>query len=96
MSWRPPDALPDLRNVGMVSADTETKDEGLHLKHGPGWPWRGGHICGVSIAYRINGEVHAHYFPLRHPGTENIDRNAIVRWRSHRRRRALHHQEWSL
>src|SRR6516165_5443520 len=80
MSWRPPDALPDLRNVGMVSVDTETRDEGLHLKHGPGWPWRGGHICGLSTAYRINGEVHAHYFPLQHPSSENINRDAMVRW----------------
>jgi hypothetical protein len=77
---RKPPALPDLRNVGILAIDTEGKDDGLAASHGSGWPWRGGHVCGVSVAYHINGEVHAHYFPLQHPDTENIDRDAMVRW----------------
>src|SRR5262249_58212139 len=79
VDWKPP-ALPDLRNVGTLAIDTEGKDDGLAADHGSGWPWCGGHVCGASIAYRINGEVHAHYFPLQHTDTENIDRDALVRW----------------
>ena len=79
VDWKPPE-LPDLRNVGTLAIDTEGKDDGLAANHGSGWPWRGGHVCGASVAYRINGEVRAHYFPLQHPDTENIDRDAMVQW----------------
>jgi hypothetical protein len=79
IDWNPP-TLPDLRNVGVLSIDTEEKDDGLAADLGPGWPWRGGYVCGVSVAYRINGETHAHYFPLRHPDTENIDHDGMARW----------------
>jgi hypothetical protein len=46
--WRAPVELPDLRHAGIVALDTETKDDGLRLKRGPGWPWRGGYIIGIT------------------------------------------------
>ena len=37
-----------------------------------------GHICGLSVAYRADGEIRAHYFPLRHPHSQNLDRERIL------------------
>ena len=71
--WQPPKALPDLRRVGIIALDTETNDEGLRADRGSAWPWRGGHICGISVAYRADGDIRAHYFPLRHPDSDNFD-----------------------
>jgi hypothetical protein len=78
--WQPPAELPDLRRAGMVALDLETKDDGLLAERGSGWPWGGGHICGLSIAYRADGEIRAHYFPLRHPDSENFERENVTRW----------------
>ena len=72
--------LPDLRRVEIVALDTETKDNGLRAGLGPAWPWRGGHVCGISVAYRADGNVRAHYFPLRHPDTNNFDCNQVYGW----------------
>ena len=47
--WQVPAELPDLRRVGMVSLDIETKDDGLLAECGSGWPWGGGYLCGVSL-----------------------------------------------
>jgi DNA polymerase I-like protein with 3'-5' exonuclease and polymerase domains len=80
--WRPPSELPDLRHVGTLSLDTETKDEGLHAKRGPGWPWHGGYIAGISVAWRADGAIHAIYIPLRHPDSQNLDREQVIRWLS--------------
>jgi len=80
MSWRPPDALPDLRRVRIIALDLETKDGGLLTDHGSAWPWGDGYICGVSTAYRADGEVHAHYFPIRHPDTQNLDPAQVFQW----------------
>ena len=49
-NWQIPRELPDLRRVGIVALDTETKDEGLRADRGSGWPWRDGHVCGISVA----------------------------------------------
>ena len=65
-------SLPDLRRVGIVALDTETNDEGLRADRGPAWPWHGGYVCGVNVAWR--GRRHSRiYFPLRHPDTDNFD-----------------------
>ena len=80
MNWQTPQELPDLRRVGIVALDTETRDKGLRDKRGSSWPWRDGHICGISIAYRADGDVRAHYFPLRHPDTDNFDSTQLVGW----------------
>jgi hypothetical protein len=78
--WMPPSALPDLRRAGIIALDTETKDEGLHDKRGPGWPWGGGYICGVSVAYRADSSIRAHYFPIRHPNSQNFDPAQLFAW----------------
>ena len=79
-NWQTPQELPDLRRVGIVALDTETKDEGLRADRGSAWPWRGGHVAGISIAWRADGEIHAIYIPLRHPDTDNFDPDRVYRW----------------
>jgi DNA polymerase I-like protein with 3'-5' exonuclease and polymerase domains len=78
--WRVPSELPDLRRVGIIALDTETNDEGLRADRGSAWPWRGGHICGVSVAYHADGNIRSYYFPIRHPDTENFDPERLHRW----------------
>ena len=79
-NWQIPQELPDLRRVGIVALDTETNDEGLRADRGSAWPWRGGHVAGISVAWRADGEMHAIYIPLRHPDTDNFDPDRVYRW----------------
>ena len=79
-NWQTPRELPDLRRVGIVALDTEENDEGLRADRGSGWPWRGGHVAGISVAWRADGEMHAIYIPLRHPDTDNFDPDRVYRW----------------
>jgi hypothetical protein len=79
-NWQPPQELPDLRRVGIVALDTETNDEGLRAGCGSAWPWRGGHVCGVSLAWHEGGEIRAIYIPMRHPDTDNLDPSQVYRW----------------
>jgi hypothetical protein len=62
--WRPPTELPDLRHVGIIALDVESKDDGLAAERGSGWATRQGHICGISVAYRIEANIRALYIPL--------------------------------
>ena len=78
-NWRPPSELPDLRH-GTIAIDTETNDEGLRADRGSAWPWRGGYICGISVAWRDEAAFARNYFPLRHPDSENFDRENVARW----------------
>ena len=78
--WQVPAELPDLRRAGIIALDTETKDGGLLADRGSGWPFGDGYICGISVAYRADGEIRAHYFPLRHPDSRNFDREQVFRW----------------
>jgi hypothetical protein len=80
LHWQPPAELPDLCRVGMIAIDLETKDDGLLAERGSGWPWGGGYICGISIAYRADGEICALYAPLRHPDTDNFDSAQAYSW----------------
>jgi len=75
-----PTELPDLQRVSVLALDTETRDEGLQTKRGPGWPWRGGYIVGLSLAWRADSAIHAVYIPLRHPDSQNFDREQVIRW----------------
>ena len=50
--WQAPTELPDLRRADIIAVDTETKDEGLIADRGSAWPWRGGYVCGISVAWR--------------------------------------------
>jgi DNA polymerase I-like protein with 3'-5' exonuclease and polymerase domains len=79
-NWRPPSELPDLRHVNNVAIDTEVNDEGLRADRGSAWPWRGGHICGISVAWRDCSGIRAHYFPIRHPDSETFSRENVARW----------------
>jgi DNA polymerase I-like protein with 3'-5' exonuclease and polymerase domains len=80
VDWKPPGELPDLRNVGTVALDLETRDGGLLAECGSGWAWGDGYICGIAIAYRDDGAIRAHYFPLRHPDSQNFGREQLLRW----------------
>ena len=79
-NWRRPSELPDLRRVGIIAIDTETNDEGLRADRGSAWPWRGGYICGISVAWRDDSGIRGNYFPLRHPDSENFERENVTRW----------------
>ena len=78
--WQPPTELPDLRRVGIIALDTETRDDGLLADRGSAWPWRGGYICGISIAWRDDSGIRAHYFPIRHPDSDNFDPAQVFAW----------------
>src|SRR5262245_41170640 len=78
--WRGPSELPDLRRVGTIVIDSETRDEGLRADRGSAWPWHGGYVCGISVAWRAAGEIRASYFPIRHPDSENFARANVARW----------------
>ena len=62
-NWQTPQELPDLRRVGIIALDTETNDEGLRADRGSAWPWRGGYICGISVAWRDDSGIRAQLFP---------------------------------
>jgi DNA polymerase I-like protein with 3'-5' exonuclease and polymerase domains len=67
--------------VGVIGFDTETKDGGIAADRGSGWPWGDGYICGVSAAYHgEGGAVQSHYFPIRHPDTQNFDPTQVFQW----------------
>jgi DNA polymerase I-like protein with 3'-5' exonuclease and polymerase domains len=72
--------LPDLRRAGIIALDTETNDEGLRADRGAAWPWRGGYVCGVSVAYRADSGIRAHYLPIRHPDSQNFDPARVFDW----------------
>jgi hypothetical protein len=79
-AWLPLSKLPDLRRVGIIALDTETKDGGLLAGRGSGWPWGDGYVCGISVAWRAEGGIRAHYIPLRHPDSPNFDREQVLSW----------------
>ena len=78
--WQRQSDLPDLRNAGIIALDTETHDEGLHAKRGPGWPWHGGYITGISLAWHADDAIRAIYIPLRHRDSQNFDREQVICW----------------
>jgi DNA polymerase I-like protein with 3'-5' exonuclease and polymerase domains len=79
-SWCPPTELPDLRRAGPLALDLETKDEGLLARRGSAWPWCGGHICGLSVAWHEGNAVRSHYIPIRHPDGANFDPEQVYQW----------------
>lgn len=75
--WSPPTELPDLRGRPLVGLDTETRDDGLSTRRGPGWALGpAGHLCGISWS----AEGTRGYVPLRHPDTECWDLDTVRRW----------------
>ena len=75
-----PNDLPDLRRVGRIAIDSEERDNGLAADRGSSWPWHDGHVCGISVAYRADGQVRGHYFPMRHPDTQNFPPEQVYAW----------------
>jgi len=75
-----PDELPDLRRVGLLAIDSEERDNGLQADRGSSWPWRDGHVCGISVAYRADGEVRGLYLPMRHPDTQCFPPEQVYAW----------------
>lgn len=75
--WVAPKELPDLRGRGLLAIDTEVSDNGLANKMGPGWPYKGGYVAGVSIAAPGAPPV---YVPVAHPDTDNFSHEAVGKW----------------
>jgi DNA polymerase I-like protein with 3'-5' exonuclease and polymerase domains len=71
-----PTSLPDLRRVPTVAIDTEGKDDGLGAGTGSSWPFGGGFLCGVSVAWPGG----SFYAPVRHPDTECMDPDVVAQW----------------
>ena len=96
--WQVPRELPDLRRVEIISLDTETRDAGLRADRGSSWPWRDGYVCGISVAWRDDGDIRALYIPLRHPDSDNFDprRSLSLAQGSGRLRRRIRHPERDL
>ena len=99
-TWTAPSHLPDLRRVdnNLVAIDTETNDEGLRADRGSGWPWHGGWICGISVAWREGRRDPRDLHPDA-PSRQRQFRSRHCRPLAqgpHRRRRALHHPERTL
>ena len=80
IDWQPPSELPDLRRVGIIALDTETRDGGLFADRGSAWPWGDGYICGVSVAWRDENDIRTIYVPVRHTDSANFDREQVIRW----------------
>jgi hypothetical protein len=64
----------------IIAIDTETLDRGLQAERGSSWPWRDGHVCGISAAWREGGEIRAIYVPMRHPDSENFAPAQVHLW----------------
>jgi DNA polymerase I-like protein with 3'-5' exonuclease and polymerase domains len=80
--WDYPEEFPELRKADLLVIDTETKDPGL-LKYGPGWPFRDGHMIGISVAAVYGDKTFSAYYPIAHElhgEHENMDKNKVVSW----------------
>ena len=75
-----PAELPDLRRVGIIALDTETNDEGLRADRGSAWPWRGGYVCGISVAWRADGEHSRALFPAAPSRQPELRSRERLRW----------------
>ena len=76
--WSPPVELPDLRAHKVLGIDLETRDDGLAANRGPAWPMRGGHVCGVSVAWSRHDGL---YLSSQHPDTPGcFSKDQIGRW----------------
>ena len=79
-NWQTPRELPDLRRVGIVALDTETQRRGPARRSRLGLAVARRHVCGISVAWRADGEIRAIYIPLRHPDSDNFDPDQVYRW----------------
>jgi DNA polymerase I-like protein with 3'-5' exonuclease and polymerase domains len=79
-AWRRLDSLPDLRHVSLLAVDSEEDDRRLQAGLGSGWPTGEGCVVGLSVAYYAEGAIRAHYFPIRHPDSNNFDSCRVFEW----------------
>lgn len=80
--WEPPTCLPDVPSGAQVAVDCETLDRGLAAGVGPSWHMpNGGHVCGMSWAFRVGQEIDSGYAPTQHPDTIGcFDIDHVRRW----------------
>src|SRR5262249_37449028 len=78
--WNPVPTLPARGGVARIARDTETTGGGLLPARGSRWPWADAYICGGGVAYRAEGTIRAHYFPIRHPDSPNFDPAQVFAW----------------
>ena len=78
--WTTPTELPDLRHVGRVALDRETRDDGLAANSGPGWAIGAGCVTGVSVAWREGEQIRSFYAPTAHPDSECFSRERVAQW----------------
>lgn len=74
--WQAPERLPVVPDNVILAVDTETRDDGLNQKRGPGWVFNAGYICGVSVAW----DDQAYYIPVRHPDSPNFPTEEVFSW----------------
>lgn len=80
-NWQAPTELPRLEEIGAtVAIDTEERDDGLSSGRGPGWPYKAGYVCGVSLAWRRGGDVLPVYLPVNHPDTACLPHDRVGTW----------------
>lgn len=82
--WQAPERLPVVPDNVILAVDTETRDDGLNQKRGPGWVFNAGYICGVSVAW----DDQAYYIPVRHPDSPNFPTEEVFSWLDDAMRRA--------
>lgn len=71
--WKPPTSFPDLNGEKIIGLDIESHDPSLTTR-GPGFLRGDAQISGISVATSDR----AWYFPIRHLGGGNMDREAVV------------------
>lgn len=79
--WVAPKEFPNLRNVKLLSLDTETRDPSL-VEKGPGFRREGedhAHIVGIAVGTEDGGRW---YFPMRHTiaPEQNMDPEHVLAW----------------
>lgn len=80
-NWTTPTELPDLRRIGRVALDRETRDLGLAAKVGPGWATGAGCVVGSSYSWREGDQIRSVYVPIEHPDTEGcFSREQVSTW----------------
>lgn len=79
-TWTVPKELPALNGVTELAIDTEDWDEGLHHGRGPGWVYGAGYVAGISASWREGHKVKSIYVPIRHPETQNFQKENVGKW----------------
>lgn len=80
--WRPPEEIPHIPPHVPVAVDIETRDYGIAEGSGAGWPWRGGFVVGLAVAWPEQGALRSIYFPFRHKAGGNVAERPVLAWLS--------------